>query len=108
MPQRKESLVLSRLPRLDEITAVAGPRKRMMRHTAFARELGIHPRTERRAFNRGALPGAVEHGERILMVPAHLFRLACAYGLRGVERMAKAGLLTAEHAHSDVEIPRLM
>ena len=66
-----------------------------MRHSAFAARLGIHPRTIRRQFQRGGLPGAVEHGERILLIPAHLVRLAETYGLRGVERLALAGLISA-------------
>ena len=65
----------------------------MMRHTDFARGLGISPRTVRDVFKRGGLPGAVEHSAYILMVPTHLFRLAATYGLRHVERMAKAGLI---------------
>jgi transposase-like protein len=76
-----------------DIAAVGGSGEGEMRHTELAAKLGIHPRTLRRQFARGGLPGAVEHGERILMVPTRLLRLARAYGLRGVERMANAGLL---------------
>lgn len=82
------------LPRTSDIDAIAGPRLRLMRSTEFARKLGISGRTVRRAYARGSLPGAVEHGPRLLMVPTHLLRLATAYGLRGVENMVKAGLLS--------------
>lgn len=81
------------LPAVSELERVAGPAQGEMRHTAMAAKLGVHPRTLRRQFLRGGLPGAKEHGERILVVPTRLFRLAQAYGLRGVERMATSGLL---------------
>lgn len=81
-------------PSHKEVQLVIGRRSGEMRHTAMARELGVHPRTIRRQFCRGGLPGAKEHGERILVVPTHLFRLAQAYGLRSVERMARAGMLS--------------
>lgn len=64
-----------------------------IKHSDFARRLGIHPRTVKRQWLRGGLPGAVQHSTHILMVPAHLLRVAQAYGLAQVERMAKAGLL---------------
>lgn len=66
----------------------------MMRHTEFARSLGISTRTVRDVYKRGGLPGAVEHSAYILMVPTYLFRLAMAYGLRRVEMMAHAGMLS--------------
>lgn len=84
------------LPTPDDIHAVTGTRRGEMTSTAFAKALGIHPRTVRRLYARGGLPGAKEHGERILLVPTHLLRLATAYGLRQVERMARAGLLNAD------------
>ena len=59
----------------------------------MARQLGIHPKTIRRQYLRGGLPGAKEHGPRILMVPISLVRLAKIYGLRGVEQMARVGLV---------------
>lgn len=88
--------VPSELPPQAEVDTVSGPRRRpMMRHTNFARELGISPRIVRDVFNRGGLPGAVEHSAYILMVPTFLFRLASTYGLRHVERMARAGMLSS-------------
>ena len=81
------------LPSPSRIIAVGGATCHVMRHTAMARRLGIHPKTIRRQFARGCLPGTVEHGPRLLMVPMHLIRLAEKYGLRGVEQMARAGLL---------------
>lgn len=81
------------LPSRDQIAAIAGRTAGEIRSTAMARKLGVHGRTIRRMYERGVLPGAKEHGERILVVPTHLLRLAEAYGLRGVERMARAGLL---------------
>ena len=42
--------------------------------------------------NSKFLPEALTFDD-ILMVPAHLLRVAQAYGLAQVERMAKAGLL---------------
>jgi hypothetical protein len=35
----------------------------------------------------------VEHSANIIMIPTYLFRLAACYGLRHVERMAKAGMI---------------
>jgi hypothetical protein len=81
------------LPSPHRIAEVGGPTCHDMRHTVMARRLGIHPKTIRRQFARGGLPGAKEHGPRILMVPTSLVRLAETYGLRGVERMARAGLI---------------
>lgn len=92
-PDERKRRLPDELPPPSEIDAVAGPRQRMMRSTEFARGLSISPRTVRRAYARGALPGAIEHSAHILMIPTHLFRLAATYGLRHVERMAKAGLL---------------
>ncbi|HWA07954.1 MAG TPA: hypothetical protein VG838_00660 [Opitutaceae bacterium] len=82
------------LPPKEQVLAVIGKRAGEMRHTEMARKLGIAPRHIRDQFKRGGLPGAKEHTAYILMVPTHLYRLAEAYGLRGVERMAKAGLLS--------------
>jgi hypothetical protein len=65
----------------------------MIRSTVFADKLGVHPRTIRRAFEKNLLPGAKEHGERILEIPARLLRLAEAYGFQWVKRQAKAGRL---------------
>jgi hypothetical protein len=65
----------------------------MMRSPQFARRLGVHPRTVRRCFARKGLPGAVEHGPRLLLIPVRLLRLAEAYGLRWVETEARAGRL---------------
>jgi hypothetical protein len=79
----------------ESIASIAGPTSGLMPSAVFARKLGIHPRTVRRLHARGALPGSVDHGARLLRVPAHLLRLAVVYGLRGVERMAAAGLLQA-------------
>jgi hypothetical protein len=64
-----------------------------IRSTEMARLLGVHPRTIRRAYKRGALPGAKEHGPRILMIPHRLVIMACTYGLRVVEYRARAGMI---------------
>lgn len=82
-------------PSAEELQTVIGKRGGDMRSTDFARRLGIHPRTVRRMYARRELPGAREHGERILLVPAHLLRLALAYGLRHVGRLARLGQLAA-------------
>jgi len=81
------------LPTPQEIDLVMGRRGGEMRSARLAREIGVHPRTVRRQFERGGLPGAKEHGARILTIPMYLYRLITAYGMRGVERMAKAGLI---------------
>ena len=81
------------LPDAEQIQAVAGQRTGDMRHTEFARRIGIAPRTLKRQWLRGGLPGAKQHTKNILVVPVRLLRLAEAYGLRQVERMAQAGLL---------------
>ena len=86
-------LVPGTIPAPEQIAAVAGQRGGEMRHTEFARRLGIHPRTLKRQWERGGLPGAKQHTRNILVVPVRLLRLAEAYGLRQVERMAQAGLL---------------
>jgi hypothetical protein len=80
-------------PTRADVLAVAGKARGMVRSTVMAERLGVHARTIRRCFQRGGLPGAKEHGERILEIPAQLLRLAEAYGLRTVEAMAKAGKL---------------
>ena len=66
-----------------------------LRHTEFARQLGISQRIVRDAYKRGELPGAMEHSAYILMVPTAILRLAKIYGLRHVGRLAKAGRLPA-------------
>lgn len=76
------------------IAAVMARRGGEIRHTEFARRLGIHPRTVKRLWLRGGLPGAKQHSERILVVPVHLLRLAETFGLRQVEVMAKAGTIS--------------
>ena len=78
---------------MSDLEAIAGKRNGFMRQREFAERLGVHPRTIKRAYLRGALPGSIQHGPRILMIPTHLYRLSIAYGLHGVERMAKAGLI---------------
>lgn len=83
------------LPTREQVAAVLTQRNTKIRHTEMAQRLGVDTRLIRRAFIRGALPGAIEHSHNIIMVPLHLLRLAEAYGLRQVERMAQAGLLTA-------------
>lgn len=82
---------LERTPDAEQVRIVCGRRGGEIKSTKLAREIGVHPRTIRRAFERGELPGCKEHGPRILMVPMHIYRLIMAYGLRGVGRMAKAG-----------------
>ena len=76
-----------------QIDAIGGQRTGEMRHTEFAHRLGISPRTVKRQWLRGGLPGAKQHSSHILMVPVRLLRIAQAYGLRQVERIASAGLL---------------
>lgn len=82
-----------RLPSRDEVAAVAGASKGLMRSTAFAARLGVHGRTVRRCFERGGLPGAKEHGPRILLVPTRLVRVAETWGLKNLELMARTGRL---------------
>ena len=80
------------MPAQQQVDTVIGQKRNTtIKAPAFAAALGVHTRTVRRAFLKGSLPGAVEHGERILVIPSHLLRLAQAYGLRGLERLAKAG-----------------
>jgi hypothetical protein len=83
------------LPPTEQVQAVIGRRSGEMRHTEFARTLGLTPRQVRDCWKRGGLPGAKEHSAYILVVPRYLLRLAQTYGLRQVERMAKAGLLSS-------------
>ena len=88
------ALLAPALPAPAQIAAVMARRGGDIRHTEFARRLGIHPRTVKRQWLRGGLPGAKQHSERILVVPVHLLRLAEAFGLRQVEQMAKAGTIS--------------
>lgn len=83
----------TQVPSAEEVAAVIGKRSGEMRHTEFARELGISPRIVREQYKRGGLPGTKEHSAYILIVPTHLLRLARTYGLRQVERLAKAGMI---------------
>lgn len=76
-----------------QVLAVAGRSSGTIRSTVFAAKLGVHPRTIRRAYEKNGLPGAKEHGERILEIPTRLLRLAEAYGLRWVISEAMAGRL---------------
>lgn len=80
-------------PAPDELARVAGPARGEVSSTEFARRLKIHPRTVRRWFSAGGLPGAREHGPRTLRVPLRLLRLAQCYGLRRVVAWGKEGLL---------------
>lgn len=82
-------------PTRADLLSVAGRKGGMIRHTDFARRLGVRPQIIRLCYKRGGLPGALEHSAYILMVPTHLLRLAEAYGLRRVEHMAKTGELRA-------------
>jgi len=90
---RRWPVVTPYMPTHADVTAVMTGSRGYIRSPEMARRLGVSTRTMRRAFARGELPGAVEHGQRILMVPRHLLRLAEAYGLRGLARIIKAGLL---------------
>lgn len=92
----KDAMVANRerdLPAPDQVAVVMGRQGGRIRHTVFARKLGLTPRQIRNAYKDGGLPGAIEQTERILEVPVHLVRLAEAYGLKQVVRMAKAGLI---------------
>lgn len=58
----------------------------------LAHEIGMSPKTVRRAILRGELP-AISHGERSMMIPNRICRLVKLYGLRGVAGMVHRGLL---------------
>ena len=79
------------LPTPAEIEAADSTKE--VRHTVFAKRLGISPRLVRDYYKRGDLPGAKEHSAYILMVPLRLLNLARIRGLLAVARMARAGLL---------------
>lgn len=80
-------------PSREDALRAMGQRGGEMRHTAVAKRLGVSTRILRASYRRGGLPGAKEHSPYILMIPVKLVRLAEAYGLSVVERMAKAGML---------------
>ena len=63
-----------------------------LRSTLLARKIGVHPRTLRRAHDRGELPG-IKHGERLLIIPRRVCRLVMTHGLLGVAGMIKRGEL---------------
>lgn len=81
------------LPDPVQVQSVAGLGRGEIRHSKMAKALGVSTTMIRAQYRRGGLPGAKEHSANILVVPVRLLRLAEAYGLRGVERMAKAGML---------------
>lgn len=84
------------LPQQETVQEIAGHAKGRISHFVFARKLGIPPKIVRSQFKRGGLPGAVQHSSHWIMVPTSLLRLAEAYGLKQVERMAAAGLIAKE------------
>lgn len=57
----------------------------------LARQIGVHPRTIRRRWAKGELPG-IEHGEHTLIIPHEAVRLVKSYGLLGYARMRAAGM----------------
>jgi len=59
---------------------------------AFAHEIGMHPKTLRRAVIKYRLP-AVDHGAHSLFIPNRICRLIRLYGLRGVAGMSLRGEL---------------
>jgi hypothetical protein len=65
----------------------------MLDHKTFARRLGIPSQLVRAAFRRGGLPGAVAHSHRLVHVPAILLDHAKIWGLLGLERRVKAGMI---------------
>jgi hypothetical protein len=90
------SVALDReLPKPAEIDDIAGGRgaATMIPHRVFAKKLGVPPNTIRAVFKRGNLPGAVQHTDRLIVVPARLLHIAHRWGLLGLERMARAGLI---------------
>jgi hypothetical protein len=68
---------------------------RPLHYKKFAERIGAPSRVVRAAFKRGALPGAIQHSDRIILVPAALVKPATIYGLMGMERRIKAGLMSA-------------
>jgi hypothetical protein len=81
------------LPTAEEIARVAGSSRSVLKHREFAKRLGAPTARVRAQFERGGLPGARRVSAGVVMVPRRLLRLAQAYGLPQVERMAGAGLL---------------
>lgn len=82
-----------RVPPADEIRMVMGRKGGALSPREFADRIGVSARTVRRAYADGGLPGAKEHGPKLLKIPASTLRLAEAYGLRQLVRMTKAGLV---------------
>jgi len=70
------------------------PRVRLIDHKTFAKRLGVGSKLVRHAFRRGAFPGAIEHSEQLVHIPVRFLELCHTYGLRGLERRIKAGILT--------------
>jgi hypothetical protein len=79
---------------LVEVQRASGP-TRPLHYKKFAERIGAPSRVVRAAFKRGALPGAIQHSDRIILVPAALVKPATIYGLMGMERRIKAGLMSA-------------
>jgi hypothetical protein len=82
------------LPEIKVEIARAG-QTRPLHYKKFAERIGAPSRVVRAAFKRGALPGAIQHSDRIILVPAALVKPATIYGLMGMERRIKAGLMSA-------------
>lgn len=58
----------------------------------LAKQLGLHPKTLRRRWAAGEIPG-IEHGPRTLVIPHRACRLIKMHGLLGFARMMQAGKL---------------
>ena len=92
-PSEPIGLAPDKLPPAHQVQLVMGSGRGTLRAGEFAARLGVCGRTVRRMYERGELPGALEHGPKILVIPTALLRLAQAYGLRRVALMARAGLI---------------
>lgn len=64
---------------------------RLIDHKQFAKRIQAPSRMVRAAFKRGALPGAIAHSDRLILVPAKLVNAVLLYGLCGLERRVKNG-----------------
>lgn len=58
----------------------------------LAKQLGLHPKTVRRRWQAGEIPG-IEHGPRTLVIPHRACRLIKIHGLLGYARLQQAGKL---------------
>lgn len=81
----KKAIDVAEASQAMDIAPGAGVKSHML-----ARRIGVHPKTIRRAWKRGDLPG-IAHGPRCLMIPWNVCKLVTQFGLLRVAGMRRRG-----------------